>query len=262
MNATKFVKKGNSILKNSIYLLCIGLMVAAMPSCKKDSNKAHISVRLTDAPASYDAVMVDIQGITLMDDGGIVELNATPGIYNLLDYANGVSTIIATGDLDVGTISQIRLILGSNNSVIVDGVVHPLSTPGAMQSGLKMQVHQVMEAGVSYSILLDFDANQSVVATGNGGYQLKPVIRCIDAAVSGSIRGNVSPVGLIATVTATSGGISYSSVTPVNGEFLIGALPAGTYDITVTPAFPLQPVNITGKTVVIGMSTDLGNIAF
>ena|SRR5665647_2021879 len=52
-------------------------------------------------------------------------LNATEGVYNLLDLSNGISTLIATGDMQPGTVSQIRLILGSNNTVTVGGV-YPL----------------------------------------------------------------------------------------------------------------------------------------
>jgi hypothetical protein len=165
--------------------------------------------------------------------------------------------------MEPGTISQIRLILGPNNSVVVDGVSYPLSTPSAQQSGLKLQVHQTFEPGVSYEIMLDFDANQSIVEKGNGEYQLKPVIRTIDVAVSGSIKGSITPVGTVATITATSDGLTfYSSVNNSNGDFLVAGLPAGTYDITVTPVLPLSPVLIKGKIVTVGVSTNIGVIAF
>jgi hypothetical protein len=206
--------------------------------------------------------MVDIQGIEVTGSGGdSVLLSTKTGVYNLLNFSNGLSTLLATGDVKAGTISQIRLILGTNNSVMVDSVVYPLSTPSSMQSGLKLQIHQTFEAGVTYSILLDFDANQSIVLQGNSTYQLKPVIRTIDTAVTGSIKGSVTPIGAIATITASSNGVTYSSVTNANGEFLIAGLPAGTYAITVTPVLPLFPVTENGKTVSIGISTNIGIIA-
>jgi hypothetical protein len=130
-----------------------------------------------------------------------------------------------------------------------------------LQSGLKLQIHQTFEAGVSYNILLDFDANQSVVKQGDGTYQLKPVIRTIDAAVSGSIKGSITPIGLIVTVSAVSGGITYTSVTNAAGDFLIPGLPLGTYDVTVTPNLPLLPLTLTGKTVTIGAVTNIGVVA-
>jgi len=247
-----------------MYAVFFSLAVLLIPACNKDdNNQAHLSVRMTDAPANFDAVMVDIQGVEVIGNGGtVVVLNANKGIYNLLDFSNGLDTLIASGDIDAGTISQIRLILGDNNTVLVDGVVHHLNTPSAEQSGLKLQIHQTFVAGVSYTILLDFDANQSIVKQGNGEFLLKPVIRTIDAAVSGSIRGSISPINIGTVVTATSNGISYSTITNLNGEFMIAGLPAGSYDVTITPDLPLWPVTIKGSVVITGASTDLGIIIF
>lgn len=261
MNSTKNKNGVTLIMKRIMYVLFFSLQLVFMTSCNNGKDKAHLSVNMTDAPGNFDAVMVDIQDVEVIgSNGNTVMLNASSGIYNLLDFSNGLDTLIATGDLDPGTISQIRLILGANNTVMIDGVVHPLSTPSAMQSGLKLQINQTFEPGVSYSILLDFDASKSIVKQGNGEYQLKPVIRTIDAAISGSIKGSISVIGEIATVTAKSNDIEYSSVTNENGYFLIAGLPAGTYDITVTPALPLLPVTKTGFVVSVGVSTNVGVI--
>lgn len=264
MKTTQREKGTTVIMKKIMYATLAVLLVMQISSCTKNksADTAHLSVRMTDAPANYDKVMIDVQGVEVTGNGGnAVLLNTTAGMYNLLDLSNGINTLIATGDLNAGTVSQIRLILGTNNSVTSAGVVYPLSTPSAMQSGLKLQVNQTFEAGVSYNILLDFDASQSIVQQGNNVYQLKPVIRTIDTAISGSLKGSITPVGAIATVTATSNNLTYSSVTNANGLFLISGLPAGTYTITVTPVLPLLPVTITGKVVVTGVSTDLGIIA-
>lgn len=257
-------KNGKSLITKILYAVFFSLSILLIPACNKDdNNQAHLSVRMTDAPATYDAVLVDVQGVEVIGAGGTaVMLNVNAGIYNLLDFTNGMDTLIASGDLDAGTISQIRLILGTENSVVVNGVVYHLSTPSAEQSGLKLQIHQEFVAGVSYIILLDFDASQSIVLTGNGEYKLKPVIRTIDAAISGSIKGQISPISLGTVVTATSNGVSYSTIANINGYFMLAGLPAGIYSITLTPVLPLLPITITGKTVVNGASTDLGIIIF
>jgi len=243
-----------------MYVTFLGLLAMQISSCKNDKDeKVELTVRLTDAPANYDEVIVDVQGVEITgSDGSNVVLTTTTGLYNLLDLSNGVNTPIATGFLDAGKVSQIRLILGTNNTVRVDGVVYPLSTPSAMQSGLKLKIDQTFDPGIEYTILLDFDANQSIIEKGNNEYQLKPVIRTIDAAISGSIKGSISPVGEIALVTATSNGVTYSSVANSNGYFLIAGLPAGTYELTITPTLPFLPITLTGKTVVVGETTDLG----
>ena len=111
-----------------------------------------------------------------------------------------------------------------------------------------------------YTVLLDFDANKSVVKLGNGGYQLKPVIRTIEKAISGSIKGKITPIGTMAVVEATSStAVSYTSNVNENGDFLVMGLPPGTYTITITPALPLLPVTKTEIVVTAGLTTDIGS---
>lgn len=233
-------------------------------SCKKDATKSSYpyAIRMTDAPAIYNAVNIDLQGVEITSSGGqTVLLNTHSGIYNLLNFSNGIDTLIANGTLEDANVQQIRLILGPNNSVLVNNVSYPLSTPSADQTGLKLQVHQTLQAGVLYSVLLDFDANKSIVNQGNGTYSLKPVIRTIEAAISGAIKGNITPIGGLAVVTATSASnLSYTSSVTSAGEFMFVGLPAGTYSLTVTPVLPLLPVTKTNITVTTGITTNIGTI--
>jgi len=245
-----------------LLLFALGLSVN---SCKKEesnpvnSEPSPYRVRLTDAPAVYSAVNVDIQSIIITgNNGSNVTLNTTAGIYNLLDFANGVDTLIATGSLNLAKVQQIRLVLGPNNTVVDSGVTYPLMTPSAQQSGLKIQVHHELQPGVAYEVLLDFDANQSIVKTGNGSYVLKPVIRAVENALSGSIKGSINPFGFLANVTATSGSNSYSTVVDANGEFILAGLPPGTYSLTVTPVAPYNSVTVLNIVVTVGATTNVG----
>jgi hypothetical protein len=236
------------IFRSLKYLAFIFLIISVVYSCSKSNTMTlpgttHLSVKMTDASANYDAVYVDIQGIEITGDSlSPFALNTNNGVYNLLDFANGKDTLIATGDINGGLVSQIRLILGNNNTVKVNGVVYPLTTPSAQQSGLKLQIHKVFQPGVSYTIVLDFDALNSIVAQGNGNYILKPVIRTVDTAINGSMKGIVSPSDSLANVTALSlpDSTTYSSRTIPGGSFLLGGLPGGTYDVTVTLKAPLS----------------------
>ena len=231
-------------------------------SCNNDDTNASYpySVRLTDAPGPYDEVNVDIQGVEVIgEDGKTVALNVKKGIFNLLEFSNGVDTLLATDSLEISSVKQIRLILGANNTVVLDGVSYPLSTPSAEQSGLKLKVNQTLQEGILYTVLLDFDANKSVVKLGNGEYQLKPVIRTIEKAISGSIKGKITPIGKMAVVEATSAtAISYTSNVNENGDFLVMGLSPGTYTITITPALPSLPVTKTDIVVTAGITTDIG----
>jgi hypothetical protein len=167
-------------MKKLIFAFSIVALFFAVSACKKSLDKYPVNVRMTDAPAIYDAVNIDLQEVVITgNDSTAVTLDVNAGIYNLLDFSNGVDTLIATGALEVSEVSQIRLILGPNSTIVVDGVSYPLSTPSAEQSGLKLQVNATLEAGVVYTILLDFDANKSIVVTGNNTYKLKPVVSII-----------------------------------------------------------------------------------
>lgn len=250
---------------NKVTIILSMLVLAfSMNACKKSTAKGNYpySVRMTDAPGPYSAVNVDIQGVEITGDNGkAVLLNVNAGIYNLINFSNGIDTLIASGSLETSNVQQIRLILGTRNSVVDAGTTYPLSTPSADQSGLKLQVHQTLSAGILYSVLLDFDANKSIVETGNGTYKLKPVIRTIEAPISGTIKGKITPVGTLAVVTVTSAtNITYSTNVTTTGDFKILGLPAGIYSLTVTPALPLAPATKTNITVTTGVNTDIGTI--
>ena len=172
-------------VNNIFYLLSITLL-ATLTSCNKDSESARLVIKLVDKSADYTAVNVDIQGISVHTNGDAEETDAgwvdlagsDVGIKNLLDYTGGTELILVDTDFPAGKISQIRLKLGSENSVISDDE-YPLETPSGQQSGLKLQVHKDLVAGITYEFKLDFDAARSVIHNGAGKFILKPVIRVI-----------------------------------------------------------------------------------
>lgn len=235
----------------------LGLLYACTES--SPPGQAHLDIRLTDDPAGYDAVLIDLQAVeVIVEDAGPVMLDVSPGTYDLLDYAAGADTLIATGPVEATRLEQIRLILGPGNFVIVDSVTHPLQTPSAQQSGLKLQVHEDLEPGVTYAFLLDFDACASIVEKGNGDYLLKPVIHVIDTALSGAIRGSVDPVLDGVPVSAVTPADTFSTFTDNTGAFLVQGLPGGTYDLLVTAPPGYTDAMVPGVAVTVGAVTDVG----
>jgi hypothetical protein len=252
-------------MKKLIFILSIITFGIVLNSCNKDDATPNATypynVKMTDAPGPYNAVNIDLVGVEVIhSDGQVVTLDANAHMYDLLDLSNGVNTLIAASVLNNANVSQIRLILGPNNSVVVDNVTYPLSTPSAEQSGLKVLVNQTLQANVDNTILIDFDANQSVVNLGNGSYKLKPVLRTIVTnTTTGSIKGNITPIGTMATVSATSStGVTYSSNVDSNGNFQIMSLPVGTYSVTITPPSPLVPIILENVVVQANIATDIG----
>lgn len=222
--------------------------VATLVGCKKDGSTndgTNVKMMLTDAPGDFDAIYLDVEAVRVHTDAqGWVTYNSNLGVINILDYTNGEATLLANVNLEANAhVNQIRLILGSDNSIVVDGQTYALSTPSAQQSGLKINLDHTFSGGGDFTWTLDFDAAQSINVQGNGNYQLRPVIRLIvdnetalaingggngsvdidldndgiididhneetaviiNGSITGNISGSINNIGGLAIVTATN----------------------------------------------------------
>lgn len=263
-------------MKKYKLILMAVLCSAGIVSCSSDDDSvdpgngeaANVRFELTDAPGDYDAVNVEVVDVLIQSDASVEAEGADEegwisvgdvngGVINLLDLTGGVTHLLAETELAAGKLSQIRLVLGGDNSIVVDGTEFALQTPSAQQSGLKLQVNEVLEAGTDYTFLLDFDVEQSVVKSG-ANYSLKPVIR-VSTQEAGSIIGSVHPTTHQALVVATNGTTTVSAYTDAEGKFELHGLPAGTYMVTVTPdlALGLTASVVNNVAVAAGAETDL-----
>ena len=224
------------ILKFIFVFAALGVVFA---SCSTDSNgdTASFSINLVDAPGNYDQVNIEVVGVEVIINDEIVNVDVQEGIYDLLELTGGVSALLAEGELPAGELSQMRLILGDDNNLIIDGDVHSLKVPSGQQSGLKLNIHQTLEPGIRYDFILDFNVDKSIVVLGNNsGYNLKPVIRATTLAESGAVSGLVEPASTESLIVASNGTVEISAYTDETGAFLLYGVPEGNYTITVTPA--------------------------
>ena len=172
--------------KNILPLAFAALSIVGYSSCSKNADNetpSTLQVRMTDAPTALEQVNVDIQSVSIKyrdDDNDStknwVNLNTTAGIYNLLVLQNGVDTLLASGVVPERQIKEIRLKLGTNNTVKNNGVVYPLTIASGGESGLKIKFSKKLTTGLNL-LLLDFDAAMSVSQNGSGAYMLRPVIK-------------------------------------------------------------------------------------
>ncbi len=247
------------------------IITALIIGCSKTSEfddgaaeTARLTFRLTDAPGGYDEVNIDIVGVQAIINDSIIDLETNTGIYNLLDFANGKDTLLVDQEIPAGTLSQVRLILGENNSLLIDDSSVDLKTPGAQQSGLKLNIHQEFLPGIAYEYLIDFDAGKSIVKTGNGKYNLKPVIKVFTEAVSGIIEGVVSPVDARPVILAISASDDTSSsfADTLSGNFMFRGLPEGTYELQFMPLAPFSDSTLKDIMVERGKITSLDTLKF
>jgi len=224
-----------------MFFVMMGVSTIMLISCNKNGSggTGHLEVRLTDDPSVYDAVYIDVQRVEINvsgDPGTSSGWQAVPifrpGIYNLLDFKNGMDTVLAEGDFPAGKLSQMRLVLGDRNTVVIDGQSYELKTPSAQQSGLKFNIHATLTGGIVYRLWIDFDAGRSIVTTGNGGFILKPVIRTYTEAIGGSIKGYVLPAGARVQVWAAQGADTLLALPDTaTGYYFFGGVNEGSWNL-------------------------------
>ena len=224
------------------------------------TSLGSLRVSLTDAPAcGFDAVNVTVEKVRVHRNDFADETMAgwtditlnPPKRINLLDYndptqPNGALASLGEVSLAAGHYTQVRLVLVSNNgssppnnSVVLSGTNSevPVTTPSAVQSGLKLIHGFDVQAGERVDLVLDFDACKSIVKTGNGTYKLKPVIHVIPFVLNG-IDGFVDTglLGNHVVVTAQDNGeILRSTVPNASGRFFLSRLQAPrNYDVVIT----------------------------
>lgn len=244
-------------MKKYNFFLMLFILATTLLSCSDDDSSsidnsigtAQIAVKLTDAPGEYDKVMVEVEDVriklkTEADietdlEAGEDEWLSLEGVenqrINLLDLTGGVTELLAETEIPAGNLMEMRLVLGDNNTIFVDGQELALQTPSAQQSGLKVQVDQELVTDTYYTFILDFDVDQSVVSQGNGNYLLKPVLRLSVDEESGSIAGIVTPSTEPVLVQAQSSNATVSAYTSEEGKFQLHGLEPGTYILTATP---------------------------
>ena len=135
---------------------------------------------MTDAPGDFLQVNVDVKSVEVhySNQNGWTELSTKAGVYNLLDLQNEVTVMLTdTGSLPTGKITQVRLILGEQNNVMLkDSSTFPLTIPSSENTEIKINLNTDVLPNQHVNVLLDFDAALSVHQTGMGEYKLQPVI--------------------------------------------------------------------------------------
>ena len=246
-------------------MLIFGLLSTLITSCTTDATSPEeggtLKLYLTDAQSAYDEVNITFSEISAHFNSDWITVVGEPVKVNLLNYNNGETLLLGSEDLPAGKYTQIRLLI-SDADIVVDGA-QPLSMTVPSEK-LKLGPQFTIEDGITYEMVIDFDAERSVVVTGpkdNPSYKLKPHIRVVPKALTGSISGNVlnndyNPVAhaIQGTDTLTS------SIVKEDGTFILGFLKAGTYQVDIGDNDDPIKSYSTSAIVSVGENTDLGEI--
>ncbi len=155
-----------------------------------------LSVTIKDKPLDgVVALLVRFTDVSVHASGGAWEKlsfagGATERTCDLMQLKTAVD-ILGVGELDAGHYTQLRLTV-ADATIFLDGAptgvacaptIAPPSVNGktvVVPSGvLKLNREFDLAATATTTILLDFDADQSVKQTGNGKYMMTPVINIV-----------------------------------------------------------------------------------
>ena len=241
-------------MRPSIIGILLALLLALLAACttndsainRSDSgDSGTLQLWLTDAPANVEEVNITFSQISAHIDSAWITVTDTPRTINLLEWNNGRSILVGNAELPAGDYTQIRLKIDSA-TILVDSSYFPLDVPSGARSGLKLLAHFTIAEGGVQELVMDFDADRSIVRMGPPrnprGYKLKPTIRVTARTTSGAISGRVLNPENIATAYAIQQGdtITGSRVDNFTGEFQLAFLAEGFYSVHISDTLNQQ----------------------
>lgn len=147
------------------------------------TGQGTLAVRLTDNHTdAVEEVNVYIVGLMIkLSNGPVQTLNCCNTKVDLLSLA-GTSQLLAVAQVQEGTYEFIQIELDESQSNIVEnGVTKTLQIPSEK---IKVLGGFEVQAGLTTTVVLDFDAHESLVLQGNGQWLLTPVILLANVSMS------------------------------------------------------------------------------
>ena len=157
--------------------LLIGLFSACGGSDPSSPTGGMLAVELTDGPTELvTEIQVFIVGLTVKRSGQPTEVIADEiGLVELLSLQD-TSELLAIANVEAGIYEHIRVDLDQDRSFVIElatGAEEPLKI--ASEEIKVLGGFEVLKGGTT-TVLLDFDAEQSLRQQGNGDWLLVPVI--------------------------------------------------------------------------------------
>jgi hypothetical protein len=168
-------------------LFYILLVIIFLTGCK-EMEYGGLTVSLKDGPAQYEEVNVEIESVEIYIEGihnpGWFRLNTNKGVYNLLQFQSASVLLAQTSRIPAGRISQVRITFGKNNTLRADDQFYALRMPlqpGETKYTLLVPAGYALQGKSTLHLIIDIDAERSVVRKGKSEFMLEPV------AISGTI---------------------------------------------------------------------------
>lgn len=242
-------------LARAALLGAVALLAACGGGSDDDAGAPAGTLRLAlaDAPScGFDHVHVTVLGVRVHrsadagpGDAGWVDLMLpAPRRLDLLTLVNGTLEELGQAPLAAGRYTQMRLLLAPNtagsplaNAATPSGGAEvALTTPSAVQSGLKTNVDIEVRPFEVADFVIDFDACRSVVRAGRSGqYLLKPVLRVLPrlAGAGARVVGHVAGAGATVSLQVDGEPVRATTPDPATGRYELYPVAPGSYTLVV-----------------------------
>ena len=163
-----------------------------------------VSMYLTDAkpalPESIKSVFITFDEILAHKSGGGWEnltLVETPYRIDLLQFHSGHTTeFVPPTELTYGKYTQIRLVISGAEIVLNDDTTIPIFIPSDKLRTDKNFLFTV-DSQATVDIVIDFDLSQSLSKSGDGSYQIKPVLHINESSLAATIQVNIDNANFV-----------------------------------------------------------------
>lgn len=258
-------------MKTNHLRLCVAASVlfacTFFAACNKDNSgsnnmpagQSKLSIYMMDDPVTFTQVLIDIKQVAVKVDTAASHgdaddnhqwnddykgckngrsaiwdtLSITPGVYDLLKLRNGTDTLLASSFIPKGKILQVRITLGTNNSIYTDSVTHyPLNIIGPFNSfDLNVRREDISEVSNSqFKIWFDFNLSKSVYFFNNK-YWLKPLLKPFNDVAKPKLEGRILPEGASGLVTIYNQSDTLYALPWLGGYYQVRGIATGTYSI-------------------------------
>lgn len=176
-----------NILKPKSLSFLLGFIILFFSCSVEDSNtkldKSNIAVKFINESSDFETVNIEIKDVLLRthyDENTSncwLSLNtAANNLHQVIDVSNS-NELFLVNDLNIfsSDIYEIKLVLGDNNSIQIDGKNVKLETPSIHQAGLELNMETYLQPNKNYIFSLTLDVNASILQTNIPDYIiLKP----------------------------------------------------------------------------------------
>lgn len=159
-------------------LTFMGIFYASTKGTANSGTTTAFKVHFSNNPFAAEEINIDIKEVRVNyidNPGEWIVLPTQSAIYKLTGNKEPQTTV-ASGVIQAKTLGEIRLILGTNNSVKIGNEVYPLAIAGELENGLRIKTGKELKKGTD-EVTVNLNAALSVHQEVDGSYTIKPVLK-------------------------------------------------------------------------------------